>query len=206
MSLAQQLRAGTRDLHTQAERSGAMRALLGGQLQRASYCEMLRNFHAIYAALEPALDRNLAHPLIAAIHDPQLYRRAAIEADLQSLFGDHWPASLPLTKAGHEYVDHLQRNATDPECLLAQAYVRYLGDLSGGQMLQKIVRESMKLGDAAGTAFYRFDFTPATTLAQRFRTGLDAAPVSDEAAERIVEEARWAFSQHVRLFEELAPQ
>ncbi len=205
MNLAERLRDGTRDLHTQAERSGIMRALLRGQLDRASYCAMLRNLHAIYAALEPALDAQATHPLIAPIYDPQLYRCSAIEADLRALSGESWEA-LPLTQAGREYAEHLQNVAgADPQRLLAQAYVRYLGDLSGGQMLRKIVRESMQLGSDEGTAFYRFESTPARLLAQRFRAGLDAVPVSDQAADRIIAEARWAFSMHVLLFEELAP-
>ena len=54
--LADALRQGTHSLHTEVERSTFMRTLLRGQMERTSYCLLLRNLHALYAALEAALE------------------------------------------------------------------------------------------------------------------------------------------------------
>ena len=46
-TLALQLRTDTRALHTEVERTGVMRLLLRGQLDRAGYCALLRTLHAV---------------------------------------------------------------------------------------------------------------------------------------------------------------
>lgn len=62
----------------------------------------------------------------------------------------------PLTT----YINHLHQLAsskvTAPR-LLAHAYVRYLGDLSGGQFIGARVKKSYHLDGVEGTSFYWFD-------------------------------------------------
>ena len=93
--------------------------------------------------------------------------------------------------------------ANRAELLVAHAYVRYLGDLSGGQILRRVVAESLHLADGTGTAFYEFS-GDAAVLADRFRTRLDSIRADETVVEDIVAEARSAFAFHVSLFEELA--
>ena len=45
---------------------------------------------------------------------------------------------------------------SEPAALLAHAYVRYLGDLSGGQFIRRRIAKAYGLSDGAGTAFYEF--------------------------------------------------
>ena len=105
----------------------------------------------------------------------------------------------------HSYVarlDHLSR--TRPPLLAAHAYVRYMGDLSGGQILREVVRRGLRLTDGAGTAFYTFaGDADAEAIKRAFRAALDALPVDDDLAQDIVAEARDSFALHIRLFEEL---
>ena len=61
-SLAERLRTETRELHSTAERSALMNALMCGRMERQAYCALLGNLHAIYAALEPALARHARRP------------------------------------------------------------------------------------------------------------------------------------------------
>jgi heme oxygenase len=105
-----------------------------------------------------------------------------------------------------QYVLRLQQiDADQPELLLAHAYVRYLGDLSGGQMLSRIVAQSMHLQAGQGTAFYDFgDASETTQLTRAFRDGLQAIAVAEIGVDAIVAEARSAFQRHQALFEELA--
>ncbi len=202
MSLSDRLRTETRKLHGQAERSGAMRQLLRGEMDRAQYARLLRNLHALYAVLEPALTAHAAHALIQPVFEPALFRRTAIEADLDLLCGTQWMTKIPLTQAVREGV--LRLECADPAQLLAHAYVRYLGDLSGGQILMGIVQGALALEGRDGTHFYRFDPADAKLLSQGFRRGLDTIVADEETTQRIVSEAQWAFCLHVRAFDALA--
>lgn len=201
--LAERLKTETRALHTAAERSVFMGALLRGQMARAAYGALLRNLHALYAVLEPALQRHAGHPAIAPVYLPSLWRARALEHDLLALHGPRWADELPLQPAATDYVARLREiDGSQPELLLAHAYVRYLGDLSGGQMLSGIVARSFHR-DAV--AFYDFGDALATKdLTQAFRAGLAVVPVDHRQADALVNEARLSFGLHQRLFDELA--
>lgn len=207
-TLAQQLRTDTRALHTEVERTGVMRELLRGQLGRTGYCALLRNLHAIYAALEPALQRHANHPAVAPVVFEALFREAPLASDLRDLHGADWADALPLQPSTQRYVarlHHIGEHA--PALLVAHAYLRTLGDLSGGQMLAKIVTRSLRLDAGRGIQFYDFGspFDVAAHL-QTFRSGLDALPLAPGDQQAIVIEACSAFRMHAELFTELAPQ
>jgi heme oxygenase len=154
-SLSERLRAETKDLHTEVERAGVMAALLRGALERERYAALLRNLHALYAALEAALTRHAAHADVAPVVFPALFRQAALAADLSVLHGPRWQTELPLQAATQHYMARLQDiDMREPGLLAAHAYVRYLGDLSGGQMLRQIVVRSLQLAEDEGSRFY----------------------------------------------------
>ena len=202
-TLTSRLKDATRELHHVAEHAGGMSALLRGRVDRPQYCVLLRNFHALYAALEAALDRHAALPLVAPVRVPVLYRTVALAADLRVLHGSGWN-ELPLAAAMQSYVARLEEIArTQPPLLAAHAYVRYMGDLSGGQILRDVVRRALDLEDGAGTAFYTFAGGDGREVKDGFRAALDALPVDETLTQEIVSEARDAFSRHVVLFEEL---
>lgn len=201
--LARRLRDGTRTLHVDAERSPFMSVLLRGRMERAAYAALLLNLHAIYDAMEPALTRHAAHPALAPLELVALARMPSLREDLARV-ADPSDATSDLRPAALRYVARLHElDADRPELLLAHAYVRYLGDLSGGQMLRGIVARSPGLAPHAGTAFYEFgDAASASTLAAAFRASLDRAVVDD--LEAVVAEAQLAFRWHRELFDELA--
>jgi heme oxygenase len=201
-SLSNRLKHATGDLHKAAERSPVMAALLRGQLSATAYGQLLLNLAGIYGALEAALRTHENDPLLTGLGLHDMARSAALALDLRSL-GLPWPTTNEgLMPATREYQARLQRlDATAGHLLAAHAYVRYLGDLAGGQMLKRIVARSL----GAGTAFYEFCEPP--TPAQRalaFRSALDAAAVNETDALAMVSEAQWSFAQHQQLFEQLA--
>ena len=182
-----------------------MAALLRGRMDRDAYVALLRNLHAIYAALEPALQRHATHPAIAPFDLAPLLRSQSLLDDMAAL--DDAPRRFApdrLEPACSGYVERLHAlDATQPGLLLAHAYVRYLGDLSGGQLLRPIVASSLRLPPGVGTAFYDFGNAQATdALTLAFRDGLDRAVVDDDGV--LVAEAKWAFEAHRKLFDELA--
>lgn len=207
MSLSSGLRDGTAALHRAAESAGAMRLLLDGRLGRQRYGSMLRSLHAIYASLEQALQQHQQHPLLAPILLPGLARAGPLEADLQALCGPAWLRELAIAPAAQRYARRLRLLARlCPHRLAAHAYVRYLGDLHGGQALRVIVARSLQLRDGSGVAFYEFGAEDEVRdLIARFRRGLDEIEQRDPvSAAALVHEAQAAFRLHIRLFEELA--
>jgi heme oxygenase len=209
-SLAQRLRTETRDLHTEVERSPLMHALLRGELKLGAYCMLLRNFHAIYVALEAALTRHATEASLVPLCIPALFRSDALARDLSDLYGAAWERTIVLQPATGMYVAQLKHlQETDPALLLAHAYVRYLGDLSGGQLLKRIVAKNLGLaagsGTGTGTAFYDFGDADTTQgLIRQFRAGLENIPVDQTRIDAIVAEAKRAFELHRSLFQQLA--
>ena len=200
------LRDATRALHTEVERAGVMQRLLRGQLPRAGYVQLLRNLHAIYAALERGLSQRASDPGLAALHCEPLFRSDALREDLNFLHGADWAETIPLTFAATHYAAHLHSLATrSPLMLGAHAYVRYLGDLSGGQMLHRIVVKSLGLPSDQGVKFYEFGSAEnVKKLAQTFRAGLNLMTTDAATAQGLVDEACAAFARHKALFEALA--
>ena len=201
--LAAQLAAQTRAMHREAESAGVMRDLLAGRVTRERYVALLANLQPLYVALERALVRHATHPAIAPIRLAGLARADAIGRDIAALSpGRAVPAPVAATRM---YVARMEElDATWPAGLVAHAYVRYLGDLSGGRIVGERVRQSLALDGGAGLAFY--DFGAGFDVAgakSRFRAALDALPLKVKDVEAVVAEAVEAFRRHVAMFEAL---
>jgi heme oxygenase len=203
--LSARLAAATRASHRAAERAGFMPALLRGEIAASTYVLFLRNLHALYEAMERALETRAAARALAPLQTRALFRADTLAADLDHL-APQW-SLMPVTMAMRAYVARIEAvMRTHPGLLAAHAYVRYMGDLSGGQILRDIVRRALALRDERGTAFYAFGEGPPDALKAQFRSGLDALVLSADEVDAIVAEAGDAFARHVALFEELARQ
>ena len=202
--LHQQLREATRSVHTALERGPLVSALIRGTLAHDTYVALLRNLHGIYTALEAALDDGHEDAAVRSVFVDELRRAPRLARDLDSIHGAGWPDALPLQPATNLYVDRLAAIRKDgPAALLvAHVYVRYLGDLNGGQTLKRCVQASF--GPQHPTAFYEFG-PPETVerLASALRVALQSLDPAPSIGGRIVEEAVWAFDRHRELFTEL---
>jgi heme oxygenase len=203
--LSLMLREGTRSAHTMAENVGFVKCFLKGTVEKSSYRQLLANFYFIYGAMEAALERHRDHPVLSGLYFPVLYRRESLERDLRYYFGVRWSEQVTMTAAARRYVARIEELAdTAPELLVAHSYTRYLGDLSGGQILKEIAERAMGLSDGEGTAFYHFEAIPdAKVFKQQYRQALDGLPVDETTARRITEEAIDSFRLNMQLFEEL---
>lgn len=205
MDLAEQLRTATWPLHRQVESSAFMRELMQGQVGPAAYCRLLRSLHALYEALETVLSHQGPHDLLTVARLPGLARAPALAADLAALHGPAWRDEIGPCASASDYATHLHRlGDTRPERLLAHAYVRYLGDLSGGQVLRRVVARALGLRGGEGTRFYDFgDLTAQVALGRSFREGLAGLRCDTGCEAGIVDEAVQAFVRHGHLFDEL---
>ena len=143
--------------------------------------------------------------MVGPIGFPQLNRRESLEQDLAFYFGSDWRQQIKVTPGAKEYVDRIHKVAQEsPELLVGHHYTRYIGDLSGGQILKNIAQKAMNLGEHDGLRFYEFDAIPDEKgFKANYRTTLDNLPIDQAMADRIVEEANHAFHCNMKMFQEL---
>lgn len=204
-NLATKLREGTRKAHTAAENMGFIKCFLKGVVEKTSYRKLVSNFYFVYSAMEEEMDRHRQHPVVSKIYFPELHRKATLEQDLQYYFGSNWRDQIAPSAAAQQYVNRIHEiGNTAPELLVSHSYTRYIGDLSGGQILKGIAQRAMNLGEGEGTAFYEFDqIQDEKAFKARYRQNLDEMPIDDAAADQIVQEAIDAFGLNMKMFQEL---
>ncbi|MEM9772893.1 MAG: heme oxygenase (biliverdin-producing) [Cyanobacteria bacterium P01_D01_bin.73] len=204
-NLAAKLREGTQEVHTMAENMGFIKCFLKGVVEKKSYRKLVSNFYYIYSAMEEEMDRHKDHPVVSKIYFPELHRKESLEKDMAYYFGANWQETTQPSPAATEYIARIREIGNNsPELLVSHSYTRYIGDLSGGQILKKITVNAMGLAEGEGTAFYEFEtITDEKAFKDNYRASLDSAPVDDGLAEAIVQEAKDAFGMNMELFEEL---
>ncbi|HYW20231.1 MAG TPA: heme oxygenase (biliverdin-producing) [Nodularia sp. (in: cyanobacteria)] len=204
-NLASKLRLGTKKAHTMAENVGFVKCFLKGVVEKNSYRKLVANFYFIYSAMEEEMEKHHQHPILAKINFPQLNRKQTLEQDLSYYFGANWREQIKLSPAGEAYVQRIREiSQTEPELLIAHSYTRYLGDLSGGQILKNIAVTAMNLSEGEGTAFYEFaDITDEKAFKAQYRQNLDELPLDEPTGDRIVNEANAAFGMNMKMFQEL---
>lgn len=204
-NLATKLREGTKKAHTMAENTGFIACFLKGTVEKNSYRKLVANFYFVYSAMEEEMRRHKDHPILSKIYFPELERRETLEQDLAYYFGKNWRDQVAPSEATKAYVARIhQVGQSNPELLIAHSYTRYIGDLSGGQILKKIAQNGMNLADGEGTSFYEFKhISDEKAFKKEYRSQLDAMPIDDATADRIVEEANDAFGMNMQMFKEL---
>jgi len=204
-NLATKLREGTKKAHTMAENVGFVKCFLKGVVEKNSYRKLVANFYFVYSAMEEEMERHQQHPILSKIDFQQLNRKRSLEQDLQFYYGANWREQVDLSPAGKEYVQRIREiSASEPEMLIAHSYTRYLGDLSGGQILKGIAQRAMNLSEGQGTAFYEFkDIPDEKQFKATYRQAMNELPIDEATADRIVDEANAAFGMNMKLFQEL---
>ncbi len=204
VNLATMLREGTKKSHTMAENVGFVKCFLKGVVEKNSYRKLVTNLYFVYSAMEEEMERLKDHPIVSKIYFSELNRQTSLEKDLQYYYGANWKNEIAITSAGEAYVERIHAIAnSEPELLVAHSYTRYLGDLSGGQILKKIAQKGMNL-NGKGTAFYEFeDISDEKEFKNKYRQALNDLPVDLDTANQIVDEANSAFGMNMKMFQEL---
>jgi heme oxygenase len=206
-SLASELKRATSELHARVEQTGIIAKLIQGELTQSEYCLLLRNLAPLYRAMEMGLATHCEHPAIAPVYDPNLFRTPYLADDLVCLHGPDWREQITLSAAAREYANHVRElAAAKPALLVAHAYVRYMGDMSGGQIIKRRIARALNLPLNQGLSVH--DFGSRAQLCARlhaFRTGLNQIPLTTEQQSEIIIEACVAFDHHVVIAQALSP-
>lgn len=198
--LAARLRLETQTLHIEAERSGYIQDILKRRASRTGYALFLRNLLPAYQALEKALVQHADHGVLKLFDWPPLFRSEAITSDLEALSLMSTEEAPSLLPEGQAYADHIGKaEAADPVRLIGHAYVRYIGDLSGGQIVKNLLSAAPGLEqDMLG--FYDFPgITDAGAYKEDFRASLNRAGIMVSDIDGIVDEAKKGFRLNIDL-------
>ncbi|TDN91129.1 biliverdin-producing heme oxygenase [Microbacterium sp. BK668] len=202
-STALRERAGS--AHSRSEHAGFMADLLTGAGTRDDYIALVAQHWFIYDALEAAAQRMRLDPVASVFISDKLTRLPAIEADLEFLIGPDWRDRIEPLPTTRRYVDRIQQvGATWAGGFVAHHYTRYLGDLSGGQFIGRLMARRFGF-ETNGIGFYLFgDIADPKAFKDVYRDQLDAAPWDDAEKERVIDEVLLAYRFNTELFEDLA--
>lgn len=200
------IRVASHEQHTEAETSTFMSDLLGGKLPVDAYARYTEQLWFVYRALEEAAEALADDPVAGPFIQPELMRTAELERDLAHLRGAGWRADAVPLPATAAYAARVAECARDwPAGYVAHHYTRYLGDLSGGQIIRDKAERTWgfaRKGD--GVRFYVFeDISNPAAFKRGYRELLDRVNADDLEKQRIIDECKRAFDFNGAVFREL---
>ncbi|HCJ48899.1 MAG TPA: biliverdin-producing heme oxygenase [Microbacterium sp.] len=204
-SFSAAVRARSSAAHSSSEGADFMTDLMRGRGSREDYVALVVQHWFIYKAIEVAAETMKADPVASAFVDDKLTRLPAIEADLDFLIGDGWRDQVEPLPTTARYVARIAEvGATWPGGFVAHHYTRYLGDLSGGQFIGKIMARQFGF-ETNGIGFYIFDeIADPAAFKDVYREQLDAVPWDAAERERVIDEVLLAYRFNTELFVDLA--
>jgi oxygen-independent coproporphyrinogen-3 oxidase len=187
--------------HHKAEGMVFSRALLEGQTSPRQLAALMRALAPAYALLEqqgPELASALGD---RSIPWQALARTTALQHDLAVLSALE---ATPASAAAAIWLEQLKVLARQaPHRFMAHVYVRYGGDLSGGQQLAEQANAILRRHDLPALGFWAFEHDLAS-LKHQLHDGFEEMDLSPEEEEELLEEAELAFRATQRLLAELA--
>ncbi|MBF6353335.1 biliverdin-producing heme oxygenase [Nocardia higoensis] len=203
------IRTATERQHAEAENSSFISDMLGGRLGIDSYHRYTGQLWFIYQALESRIDALADDPVAGPFIRRELTRTAELERDLTALLGPDWRDEIEPLPATAAYAARIDECARDwPAGYVAHHYTRYLGDLSGGQVIRGTAEKLWDLprrGD--GVRFYVFDdIANPAAFKREYRALLDELPVDELERRRVLDEGQRAFDLNTAVFAELAAE
>ncbi len=204
MNFAKELKEGTKKSHSAAENTAFVKSFLRGVISKESYRTLVSDLYFVYVALEEEIRIFKNDPVLGALYLPELERVVALETDLRYYYGPIWRSIVKPSEACQRYVDRIHEVAkSEPELLIGHHYTRYLGDLSGGQILKGIAQKALNLKDE-GLSFYEFNkIDDAKIYKEKYRSILDKLPLTDSQQNAIITEANYAFRLNMYMFDTL---
>jgi heme oxygenase len=201
VGFAERIKAGTDAAHRETEQSRFVGALLAGELTSDGYAELLAQTYLVYRELEDAGRTHTGNPVASPFLHDELLRVPSLEADLEFLRGPSWRETVSALPATTRYVERLREVAYEwPAGFVAHHYIRYMGDLSGGQIIRRMLERAYGY-TTDSLQFYIFDEIPKPKVFKdTYRAKLDAAPLTPEEQQRVIDEVNLAYRLNGDLF------
>jgi heme oxygenase len=186
--------------HHQAEGMAFSRALLDGRATPRQLAALLRSLPPAYAVMEAEGPKLAAALGAVSLPWSDLARGTALRHDQAIL------AVLPPTPpslAGLVWVERLKELAWQaPHRFMAHVYVRYGGDLSGGQQLALEANAILRRHDLPAVTFWAFA-QPIPVLKTALHDGFERMLLTDQEERELLDEAEQAFCATQNLLAEI---
>ena len=199
-----QLKEGTKSSHNAAENTKFMRSFLKGMLNKHNFHQLWANYYFIYSAIEQEVYKHIhTNQSIGMIHNTKLYRVNSLESDLLQHIGYNWKLIIQPSHATQQYVNRIRDiSLSNPTLLVAHHYTRYLGDLSGGQILKSLAYNALQLHQPL--QFFEFhQIQDLKSFKLQYKAILDELPLDHHQVNDIIAEANYAFALNTYMFDEL---
>lgn len=194
----------TRSSHSDSEGADFMAGLMRGSGTLDDYAALSAQHWYVYDALESVGTALDGDAVAAPFLNPKLDRLARIEADLEFLLGAEWRDAIAPLPSAMAYAERIREVADWPGGYVAHHYTRYLGDLSGGQFIARLMTRHYGLADR-GISFYDFaELGDLDAFKEGYRVLLDEAPWDDGERSRFIDEVQLAYRFNSELFDDLA--
>lgn len=193
------LKEKTKLVHSQTESASFIKKLFKGTFTPNEYYSYVWSLHQIYESLESSLKLNKKSEFIEPIYLEVLFRTKELQLDLVELKDDKNEIPLNLVNRVQEYSRYIiELGHSAPFLLVAHAYVRYLGDLSGGQILSKVLSKKLD----KGLHFYDYPNLNADAIKIFYRDQLDKiGEISESKKLSICAESIKAFEWNKKVFD-----
>ena len=204
--LAAELKTGTKRSHTAAENTKFVGSFLRGVVSEQNYRTLIKDFYFIYSAIEEEMERLQDDEFLSPIYFKELNRLNFLKMDLRYYYGPNWMMEIKPSEACIQYTERIHEVADkDPYLLVGHHYTRYLGDLSGGQILRNIAEKALDLPKGEGLHFYDFPkIDDKKAFKTKYREGLDNVTSDTSKINDIIAEANYAFRLNMYMFDELS--
>ena len=204
--LAAELKTGTKRSHTAAENTKFVGSFLRGVVSERNYRTLIKDFYFVYSALEEEMERLEDDEFLKPIYFKELNRLNFLKWDLRYYYGPNWMMEVKPSEACIQYTERIHEVADkDPYLLVGHHYTRYLGDLSGGQILRNIAEKALDLPKGEGLHFYDFPkIDDKKAFKTKYREGLDKVTTDTSKINDIIAEANYAFRLNMYMFDELS--
>lgn len=203
---SKEIKEGTKKSHSAAENTKFVASFLKGVLDPEEYRKLITNFWYVYETMELRLQES-NDPFVKELKqwNVLLFRTAFIQRDLRYYYGPFWREKQIPTEACNKYCHRINEIAEkDPYLLIAHHYTRYIGDLSGGQILKGIAKKALNPPEGEGLHFYDFPrIKDAKAFKTEYRSTLDNLDLTREQKDALVEEANYAFKLNMDMFNEM---
>lgn len=124
----------TKEAHRSAERTSFMNRMIKKQITPEQYYVYLKNQLLMYTTLELYASAVGLFDDMAALMRSEALLDDVLMMEVGNDFDD-----APILASSYEYVKYIQCIKDDRDRLFAHVYVRHMGDLSGGQIIKKLV-------------------------------------------------------------------
>ena len=205
VAFSKELKKGTSKSHSAAENSKFVSSFLRGVLDPEEYRRLIAQFYFVYSTMEKCIKES-DDRWVEKNYYPELERVESLSKDLEYYYGPNWNEVIKPSEGCVQYVERIHEVADkDPYLLVGHHYTRYLGDLSGGQILKGIAEKALNLPKNEGLHFYDFpDITDKKEFKTKYRSGLDKVTTDSHKINDIIAEANYAFRLNMYMFDELS--